>query len=434
MKIEYRRNRNGTHYYSFVLYDPAIRRSRRLSKEEVQKRTGGDITNYEQALEFQDLLQAENTSMHARLAAKLQWESEFYHFSDLLTLYEAHQKKKAPNSYKNNVHYLKHYALPFFLTNKKCKHVSLWHHSYQEFKEWLEDEARLVSKPDRKISYASKNHAIKALNTFMDLMVKKNILPQYIVCKVFPEHNLREKGVDDLISLEEMEAVYHHMMGEGTTKEAIFFRCLYFTGMRFNEGLGVHPGNLYEDQIEDQVLKRHLEQENISYFGYLVINSQPAHSTRGLRGKDGMILRKPLKGRKRIDDKSARIIVITDKTLWNALVALHNDTLQQHQQRRFGFDISQYPLFEGVDKSTSALKLRQAYESCQLRYRSWHCCRHTRATFLIGQTGNPVLAKIWLGHSSDKILNRYVHTYEAMTRSVKKSGVGGGIRLLKPQA
>jgi integrase len=431
VKIEYRKNRKGSHYYSFVFYDAAARRTRRLSKEEVRKRVGHDITEYAEAVEFRDMLEAQTGSQHERLKANLQWASEFYHFDKLLALYELHQKKKAPNSYKNNIHYLKHYVLPFFLTKEKCKHISLWCHSYEEFKEWLEDDARLITKPDRKISYASKNHAIKALNTFMDLMVKKKFLNQYVGCTMFPEQNLREKGVKDLIEPQEMETLYQALIRQGARREAIFLRCLYFTGMRFNEALGVQPGNLYEGQIEDQTLAMHLAQEKITYFGYLVIDSQPAHSNRGLRGKDGLILRKPLKGRKRIDDKSARTLVITDKVLWNELVTLHNGILLQHEKRLFGSDISQYPLFEGMDKSTARMRLYRAYEACGLTYRSWHCCRHTRATLLIGETGNSVLAKLWLGHSSERVLNRYVHTYEAMTRAIKKKGAVGGIRPLQ---
>jgi hypothetical protein len=180
---------------------------------------------------------------------------------------------------------------------------------------------------------------------------------------------------------------------KGFKIEAIFFRCLYFTGMRFNEGLGVHPGNLYEGQIEDRMLNKHLIQESISYFGYLVIDSQPSHKTRGLRDQNGIIHRKPLKGRKRIDEKSARTIVITDKALWNDLVELHNTALNLYENKVFSLNIDQYPLFEGIDKGTSSVRLKSAYEDYGFSYRSWHCCRHTRATFLIGQTGNSILGQ-----------------------------------------
>ena len=155
-----------------------------------------------------------------------------------------------------------------------------------------------------------------------------------------------------------------------------------------------------------------------------LINSQPDHNTRGLRGKRGYIKFKPLKGRKKIDEKSARTVVITDKVLWNELVRLHNEALVLHKKQTFGSSIDQYPLFEGIEKTASAKRLRLAYETLGLNYRSWHCCRHTRATMLIGETANPMLARLWLGHSSEKVLQRYVHIYEAIVRSAKKKRTG----------
>jgi|SRR5579871_1104267 len=123
-------------------------------------------------------------------------------------------------------------------------------------------------------------------------------------------------------------------------------------------------------------------------------------------------------------------VVIIDKVLWNGLVQQHNRVLQLYNQGTFGKSIDQYPLFDGIDKTSSAKKLQEAYNKCGLRYRSWHCCRHTRATWLIGQTGNSMLTKLWLGHSSDRVLNRYVHIYEAIIRSAKK-GLSHGVKQIK---
>lgn len=226
--------------------------------------------------------------------------------------------------------------------------------------------------------------------------------------------------IEDVITDDEMEQVFHQLTHDGYEKEALFYRFLFFTGMRFNEALGIHPGSIYEGKIEHQALAKHLTQESISYFGYIVLDSQPAHETRGLRNENGLIQRKPLKGKHKIDDKSARTVVIVDKILWNGLVNQHNQVIQLYDQGTFGKKIDQYPLFEGIDKTSSSQKLQRAYEKCGLRYRSWHCCRHTRATWLIGQTGNTLLTKLWLGHSSDRVLNRYVHIYEAIIRSAKK--------------
>lgn len=421
MKAELRTNGNGEKYYSFVYYDRVTKKPKRISKTEIRRRFGGDISNHDKAIEACKLLSAEFDSLKKRIEKRIAWESEFYSFSQLLDFYETQQKKKAPNSFKNNVHYLKYYVLPFFLSIKKCNNLTLWFDYYTEFKDWLEDEARLIMRPEQKISYASKNHAISALNTFMHGLFRRRIIDRYFACESFPEHSLNEKGIDDIIKDDEMERLYARLKQSGHLCEAVFFRFLYFTGMRFNEALGVHPANLYEGAIEDRILAKHLEQEKLSYFGYVVIDSQPSHENRGLRDKTGVIHRKPLKGRTKINDKSARTVIITDKVLWNDLVDLHNETLAKHEAGFFGKKIDQYPLFEGIERTTSTRRLQNAYESCGLKYRSWHCCRHTRATMLIGETANTFLARLWLGHSSEKVLKRYVHIYESVIRAAKKN-------------
>jgi hypothetical protein len=184
----------------------------------------------------------------------------------------------------------------------------------------------------------------------------KGIIDRFFLCESFPDYTLKEKGIDDIIYVDEMEKIYDQLKKDGYEREALFFRFLYFTGMRFNEALGVHPGNVYDGEIEDLMLAKHLNGEGISYFGYLVIDSQPAHRTRGLRDKDGLIHYKPLKGKKRIDNKSARTVVITDKILWNELVKMHNHTLELFDKKLFGKTIDQYSIFEGVDKATIRTK------------------------------------------------------------------------------
>lgn len=432
MKMELRRNKNGTSYYSFVYYDRVSKRRIRISKDDIRRRFGKEITDQTEAADICKILEAESDSLKNRIAKRVKWEDQYYNFNELIGFYEKHQKKKAPNSYKNNLHYLKYYVLPYFLSIRKCNNLAIWFDFYPDFRDWLEEEARLIKRPEKKISYASKNHAIKSLNTFMQILHHRGIVDRFFLCESFHDSKLNTKSIDDIIKESEMEQVYAALQSDGNKLEALFYRLLFFTGVRFNEALGIHPGNLYDGEIEDRMLAKHLKQEEIEYFGYIVFDSQPAHETRGLRDANGEIHRKPLKGKHRIDDRSARTIVITDKLLWNELVELHNETLQQHEKGFFGSDIDQYPLFEGIDKTSSAKKLQAAYAKCGLRYRSWHCCRHTRATMLIGQTSNSLLARLWLGHSSEKVLNRYVHIYESVVRSAKKKSTGGGLKKLKP--
>ena len=89
-------------------------------------------------------------------------------------------------------------------------------------------------------------------------------------------------------------------------------------------------------------------------------------------------------------------------------------------------DKSSYLLFEGVNKTTSTNKLKKAFEQCGIRYKTWHCCRHTRGTFLYGKTGDKALSMAWLGHSSERVHNKYLHTYEALMREIKSKDFDWG--------
>src|SRR5580704_4765808 len=97
---------------------------------------------------------------------------------------------------------------------------------------------------------SSKNHAIKALNTFMHSLFRRGVVDRYFKCECFPGYKLKEKGIDDIVTDEEMERVYSQLIRDGHEKEALFLRFLFFTGMRFNEALGIHPGNVYDGKIE----------------------------------------------------------------------------------------------------------------------------------------------------------------------------------------
>ena len=110
MKYELRSNKNGSAYYSFVWYDSKAKKTIRLTREEIRNRFGKDITSIDDAELCLTLLQAQYESEKTRIQRRLNWEKEFYEFSKLLDQYSADQKKAAPNSWQNNVFYLKHYV------------------------------------------------------------------------------------------------------------------------------------------------------------------------------------------------------------------------------------------------------------------------------------------------------------------------------------
>ena len=67
MKIELRKNKNGTKYYSFVYYDHNTQKPRRITKSKIKERFGDDITDYEKAVEACGLLEAEVDSLKSRI-------------------------------------------------------------------------------------------------------------------------------------------------------------------------------------------------------------------------------------------------------------------------------------------------------------------------------------------------------------------------------
>jgi integrase len=410
MKYEKRTNKDGSSYYSFVTSD-----RKRLTREQIRDRFGKDILTEEEAAECVKLLDTKYEADKAKVAKRLAWEQKFYNFKALLDQYMVKQKKKAPNSWQNNEFYLKYYVLHYFLQVAKLNNIELWFDHYDSFRDWLET-AKTV-KSNRPIAAHSRNHAIKSLNTFMDHLYQANILSTYKKCEMFPEHMLNRRDVDDVVLEHEMETIYAKLIDLSYIEEAVYFRYLYFSGMRFNEGLCISLGDLYQGEIENEFMRKKLNAYDIEYFGYIVSDGQLDFV------KDGHVKRAPFKGQKEIAEKYNRIVPITDKTLWNELVDIAStkfEKLSKKDNRRDAL------LFDTINDATATRRLQEAFESAKLKWRPWHCLRHSRATWLIGQTGDAMLARVCLGHMSPKTIEKYNHVYQAITRAAKSEKLTGG--------
>lgn len=426
---------SGKTYYSFLVYDHEQRKNVRLKKSEVVNRFGKDITSLEEAIKFDGLLRAEFDSSRERYRRLMAWTEKYYNFANLLNEYTKRQKRKSPYGWKNNVHYLKYYVLPYFLEITQNNNINGWHLDYPKFRIWLEDEATLVRDKNVKISYCSKNHAIKALNTFMKHLHMEGIISQYRVCEAFDESKLNEKTIDDVISEEECQVVYEKMLELGYKKEAEYFLLMFWTGMRFNEGLGLSLADIYKDEFTrdsfKNLLRRNLifsnETVNIPddylyrYFDFITLSSQPDNdgSKSIVRDDKDRILRKPLKMKKAINEKNTRIIPIVNEELWKIISTRAKEAFRKWKSGDLlSNDKKDYLLFEGLTQTTSTARLKEGFEKCGIKYRSWHCCRHSRGTFLHGKTGDKELTMQWLGHSSEKVHNKYLHTYEGLMREL----------------
>jgi integrase len=420
VKYEKRTNKNGTSYFSFVWYDKQNDKRTRLTKREIRERFGHDILTEKEAKECLKLLEAQYETEKIKIKRRLQWEEHYYNFTSLLEQYNKVQKKRAPNSWKNNEHYLKYYVLPFFLGEKKLNNIDLWEDYFSEFRDWLEDKATLI-RSDKPLAYSSKNHCVKALNTFLAHLYRQKIIARDVKCEWFGDHLVKKRNIDDVLSEEQVDLIYEQLKEDQEPLVATFFRYLFFSGMRFSEGLAISLQDIFQGELPDtQILAKKLKFHDIQYYGYIISDSQV----------DDNWNRKPFKGRKSIEEKYSRTIPVVDRQLWNDLVDLSQKKYQEFKKS----DKSKKEcfLFEGLDDTTATRKLQLAFKSVKIKYKSWHCLRHSRATWLVGETGDEPLARAWLGHSSAKVFERYNHIYQSLIREAKsKELVGDDFKLKK---
>lgn len=172
-------------------------------------------------------------------------------------------------------------------------------------------------------------------------------------------------------------------------------------------------------ELDDNVLRPALKDHGIKYYGYIVLQSQPTNKIRD-RLKDGSIKRKPLKGKPKIDAKYDRLVPIIDKDLFNELVRLYKIQEEKFKKKVYGSNAKNYVLFEDMTHSETVVALREAYAKTKYKPKSYHCCRHTRCTELVGKTRDFVLARYWLGHARQETTLKYTHIYQQSANTSRK--------------
>lgn len=414
MRVEKRTYSNGTEYYSIVYYDGQ-------KKVRLKQSEHPSFQSYQEAKSWADAKTAQHDCLKARAQRRLEWKTQYYNFDELSEEYIKSCKKSQPNSWKNTQIYLYHYIFDFFLNYKKENNPNNWSLYFEDFKDWLEEEALTLKKPQRVISYSTKNHCIKTLNTFLDFLLKRGKADPTSVYKLsgFAKSKLGSRDADALIAPEEFQLIYTRLCNINELV-AVFYQTAYFTGMRFNEIFGLSMNDLYPGKILDEVLHKALEKAGIEYFGYIVLESQPKLKTR-VRNEDGSIDRKPLKSKKVIHEKYNRIIPIINKDLYNNLVKLYKEQEKLYQNRLYGSQMKDYMLFDNLSTSAPPRALDDAYKGLAYERKSFHSCRHTRATELVGQTMTYILARYWLGHSRQETTDRYTHIFQQSVRRARSS-------------
>lgn len=415
MYWEKRKNVKGEHYYSFVYFNRNIGKTVRLKKSEVPS----GITTDKRADEFCRIKEAEIESVKLRIQKKLEWKSKFYDFNELLDIYKNEMQKRAPNTWENSCYFLEQYVFPFFLGERQSNNINNWSLFYQDFIDWLIQVKPAKGKSDT-VSYSTKNHIITALNNFMVVMKLKNKIERVDKCQKFQAHLVELRDIDDVYSDEEVKEICFQL-DQIKIGHSDLFKVLLGTGLRISECLGLSLEDFYLGEPDHETLKNSLNRHGIKTLGYLVLESQIGHKSK-VRDNNGVVYRKPLKGRKRIKTGEGRIIPIFDRDIFNILANRYNAQLERLNANVYGTDSKNYLLFDGFTRNTLNAALTSIYSRLSHKYKKkcQHCCRHTFSTKFVGMTcGDFFLAKAILGHKDVDTTMRYVHIFEAINRKVK---------------
>ncbi len=375
------------------------------------------FNSHEEALAWAKSQDGHREAMKARVAQKIAWKTKYYAFGELLNAYIEWQKDQAPNSWQNNIYHLEQHVFQYFLDEINCNNVNMWPIHFEAFKNHIRT-IKSVKGLHNTISYSTSNHIIRTLNTFLRFLKKKGLMDRasFELCEAFPKKLVKKRTWEDVISPEELAAVYKKLSSINVDVAEFFYLC-WHTGMRFNEAYGVCLEFLYQGG-PPQEMKDELSKFGIECYGYILLESQPANKKRKRRG--GAIKRKPLKGKDKISPENSRVIPISDKDCWNILARRYKREKQKWEEGVYGADKKHYLFFDGMEPGAAGEILKQAYRALNLKPRTFHCARHSKATYLIGETKSYFLARAILGHTSD-VIHNYVHIYAFLSKKAQQS-------------
>lgn len=349
---------------------------------------------------------------------KNSWRTKYTDFQKLEKAFLKWHKKKAPNSFVSDALYMT-YVFEYFLKVQEAGNVNLWKDYNQKFRDWLEESATGTKRTSKSLSYSTMNHCIRALNNFTEFCVAYNHMNVdfRVACKTFPQSMVGKRGYEDVITPDEFSDVHAQLL-QLDQNVADFFYVAYHTGMRFNEIKSLPMNFLYQGSVTGP-LDEELQRYNMKTFGYIVLESQGSSKVTA-RLKDNSVHRKPLKTRKKISAKDSRTIPITDKGAWNILARRFRLQKNLLEKGTFGGDKINYLLFDGLNGVKLNMTLKDAYGRLGKKPKSYHCCRHSKATYLVGETRSYFLGKAILGHKSDTFED-YLHIHEMIAVKAKQS-------------
>lgn len=400
--------------FSFVYYDTKLKKNVRLNKFEHP-----NIQSEADAILYCKKWDAEHDAMKTRVRRKLEWSKKFFDFSRLLTIYENAKKEDAPNTWQDCSNNIKYYVFPYFLSLKNENNINNWSFHYEAFRSHLEKTESMKKKGLRKtLAYSTINHIINSLNGFVEVMYRWRFIERKDKCRHFPSSLLTQRSEDAVIDPKLQHLIYSSLRFRDE-RSADFFLVSLHTGMRLNELMGLSLRDFHCGEINSDFMKRALKPYRMIPYGYITLESQPK-SRADLRTDKGEIERKPLKGKKSIDHEDCRIIPIFDKRAYNTIVKLWNLQRVSYEQNKYGYNLSDYLLFDGLKASTyynNLIKVQQKLKISKLF--TPHCTRHTYSTWLADRTGgNYTLCRMILGHTDVEMTMRYVHINSRIRRQM----------------
>jgi integrase len=401
--------------YSFIYYDHSIKKNVRLKRSETPQ-----VKTDEEAAHFCRFWDSKMDASKSRIKRRLEWQTRFHNFKDLLLTYEKSHREEAPYSWAADRNYLEYYVFPFFLEKKGVNNINLWSHHFEEFRDFLVDVPPIKQKLKRlTLAYATKNMIIKALNTFLAIMKRRNIIERAEKCRYFSKSKLHRKNEESVLSSEQQGLIFETLKTYHALSSVFFWVSLH-TGLRFNEQLGLSLADVFSGAISSKALEDALRPYAMKPYGYISLESQP-FSPHQPRAEDGSVPRKPLKNKKSISHENSRIIPIFDKQAFNFLVGVWNAQQFLFSKKKCGENPKNYLLFEGLNKNTYANALRVAQKRLHFeKFFTPHDTRHTYSTWLADQTGgNYTLCRMILGHASLDITLRYTHLSAQIHKNLK---------------
>lgn len=366
----------------------------------------------EEAKKLKEKLQLKYEGVSQRRLELMKWRS-IGEFKSLFKKFDQQRKEDAPNAWESRKVFFD-YGMYYFVSKRKILNISDWRYEFLDFKRYLEHECFSIRK-DKLLSYSSKNHVINEVNCFLRFLAqmgKAEVMPKI---PLFPEHKLDNiRGVESLVSEVEFHTIFNFLKDRNQAS-ADFYKLLRHTGMRLNELRGVTLNDVKKGDPPHESLKQLFKASFPQpILGYIILSKQPV-------GREGLKMKfKPLKSKKKINEKNTRYVPILDKDVFNILVRYIKAQKELMLARKYGDNPGDYCLFFDLDKNKVSNDLRAVYKKCDYEFKSLHCLRHTRATELSRADFSQQLPKLILGHTS-KTTDRYVHLNEEIYRETVNS-------------